>query len=509
MLHNVHSKYLGFVLLFSLIMEVNSPADSATEPNANAPSTKYEPPDFLQTLKPRYFNPRQRGRLPGATKHERMAHGYVHLQEYYLFDKKTQTATTSIIGRDGKLEKTYLVAYDSMGHCTGVGYPPLYDNGIVPILGFFYKKTKGKYTWIPKKQWPKGLSIHPNSVTFPLRFRQRGGGDIPHHTLRYVPEEGDCTVIRLLSIQINPKKQLTARITLIPQKSGKKAEYKNAKIITVREGEILLMGKERWQVEAIVPHDKRKRIIGWIQFRPVRRQQFPAVVVESADKKTLTLRRAKKGETIDKPTAWISTTFKDKKKSQWNAGLWLRETKIPVPKIFFTTKTFHPLKLSYPPLSTGDLLPLFGNYYRVKSVSDTAITFQKLSVQEIQKTLQPQYPNTVFIPLRVARGGHPALSTRGICGDDSFSHIYVKQLVPRNEPTTLDPVMSSVVIERRALNAKVKFLLRERKCSEFLPERLYKLRRVIQPDAKLKTIGWIEMTPFSFPKNQAEKSKKK
>jgi len=118
-----------------------------------------------------------------------------------------------------------------------------------------------------------------------------------------------------------------------------------------------------------------------------------------------------------KPRAWIAETFTGDDGQRWNAGLWTTEPKIRFPKRIPDLRWMGTVKLSYPPVKAGDILPLFGRIYRVKSLTKDAIAFEELAAKDLPAGAGKPQADSLFFPLRRNRGNYVHYYDGGITND--------------------------------------------------------------------------------------------
>ncbi|MSU77706.1 MAG: hypothetical protein EXS16_06385 [Gemmataceae bacterium] len=181
------------------------------------------------------------------------------------------------VGKDYRYANTILTTnYDGTGRCSysayflgqkygmSLGAGCHFQTGdVVGMLGGVFR-AKFDY-WgavldrIPDKDLPKGAKLPEwDSLTVPL---QGAGG---FGLGRYVVS------LKVLEIGVKPQTDVTASLEITIGFNQKKSATKKNIVLSakVKAGDVLLLWDKGHQVRAIVPPDRKTRVVGWVELSP-------------------------------------------------------------------------------------------------------------------------------------------------------------------------------------------------------------------------------------------------
>ncbi len=359
-----------------------------------------------------------------------------------------------------------LVANGSFGYGF-VRFPPR-AGAIVPIFGSVYQHKGRRFEWIKDADLPPDVAIRPDSIAIPLH--DEGG----YAMFGYRERKGDIIqsmrmfVKAIESPRPDDGKGPVARITQDVRDEGK----------PVRRGDLLKFGEDTFDVRNIVPEGKGIR--GWVEIGPVTPKQRAAVIVR--DKGMLKFKELDKPDNAedtatrkkdDLRRAWISETLTDKKGRKWMQALWTHE-----PGTLDRARA----KVDYPPLTSGDVLPVFGQIYRVKEVTSDAIEFEEIGPADLPRGVGPLHPRSAVIPLKSDRGV-VMLNVWRLPGD-GYEHLYLDWIegADRAFPVMEVPHLSPDGVPMLRTGGGIEFATR-----------LYTVRSVVPRDESRQIIGWAEV----------------
>lgn len=359
-------------------------------------------------------------------------------------------------------------------------YDNFTTNNIVPLFGYLYRVTgplADDLKWLPSSNQPNGIGIQYDSIVLSLGGSYETWG---------VSRHGKITLSGL-KIQKNKRNQIIASLYLDQHDN---VHGYNPKKIEIQKGQVLSIHKDKYRIRNIVPRSKKTGAIGWVELSPVRREHRPAVVVRGNG--TITIRTATKADQLKSPQAWIGTNFKGKNGKLWMSGVWTLGVGSEPQELYKKLgtrksdyETLDSFRVGGSPLTVGDLLPLYGEIYRVSSITKETTVFRLATNKELPAGTKPK-KGTIVVPIRRARGGHPQLTPRLILPDGT-PYMY-GAIHPSGTPVA-------------------GMYSHPKSCFDGCPAKIgqgyglgigisVKPIRVVLPDDKKGIMGWIELEPI-------------
>lgn len=352
-------------------------------------------------------------------------------------------------------------------------YPELREGHVVPMFGLMYRvrtitlgtgrdnDTSIEIEWIDKRDLPSGVSIGKDSRIVPLHDGRQGRARIG---------QDDVHLTRIDVLR--PGEPPFASVTVTEYDGGNKEKS------TLRPGELLKVGAKHYRVRNIVPADKERNIIGWLELAPQPVEGNDDTPAERLQSITL-YATARQYQDIpeSRPLRWrIRPVTGDD-------GTRSLEVNVGNPASFVT---------HYPALEEGDLVPMFGFLYRVRSIRpgsagqwDGSIALDWVAENDLPSDIRVRKDSHI-VPLHDGRRGQGAWHGRE--GDD----IIVVQAIHADGDGSA--ITATVKILEHKSDEKPPISVRR---GDFVTVRGkgYQIREITPPDKKDNAIGWVEVDP--------------
>jgi len=156
-----------------------------------------------------------------------------------------------------------------------IRYPPFSTDEVVPFYGGLYRaqQNSNRLKRIPDKQIPADIAVKKDSITIPLRHKKLGGK---------TSLNGSLLVVEAVNLQTVGGKKVAVAELRRRQIGNKPLEPGSKWIrIQIRAGDVLKIANSIFKVRNVVPRDRDKGHIGWIELSP---PKWDFILIEESDR---------------------------------------------------------------------------------------------------------------------------------------------------------------------------------------------------------------------------------
>jgi hypothetical protein len=391
---------------------------------------------------------------------------------------------------------------DHFDKAPGMQYPRLKQGDIVPLFGHLFRVSRLIDRWpefdakskdsielerLADKEIPPDIAVRPDSFVIPLRWQHSGGEAALHETR--------VDVCSIALSQQGEKKSPVAHIKITEGPDNRKVLGGEA---TLRRGDILLMGDVGHRVRNVVPRDEERGIIGWLELdsRPLTQAELtktaaPIIQAEPPLEKKLVIYNQQYKSSDFNKIASLTLTRREPN------GTTVFSVAVNPPYLW---RRLGGAGLTHYPLTYKDIVPMFGQLYRVRIAGITHMELDWIPDEKAPESLRPALVSLI-IPLCNRRSGNSQFIYRTATGQEQRVKLIVLAIAPGKEDE--EPTAQITFDDPRNPPSAT---IRRGDTMEF-GHKHWRVRNIVPYQPEQHIIGWVELEQIASPEKSSTNSK--